>query len=158
QIGASGRVQGRELAAIDLDQIAPELVERRVSLAQDGVVPAQEMDDHGRRDGQLWREFGDRLEEREMLREDRARPFELVVDDQLLDRDRLALLVAMKELPLLRAQAARPQRLAEEIDQVVLAAEFTVADRAQPDGFLQGDDLANGGVLDRCELGAIDQL
>src|SRR4051794_22346897 len=110
------------------------------------------MDDHGGGDGRLRCECRDRFEERDMLREDRARPLELVVNDQLLDRNRLARLVAMKELPRLRAQAARPQRLAEEVDEIVLTAKFAVADRMEPGGLLQRHDLANGVILDLPEL------
>src|SRR5882757_1752261 len=109
-------------------------------------------------DGRLRREFGDRFEEREVLREYRACPFEPVVNDELLDRDPLALLVAMKELPRLRAQATRSQRPAEEVDEIVLAAKFAVADRAEPGGLLQRHDLANGVVLVLPELCAVEQF
>ena len=40
-----------------------------------------------------------------MVREDRSRPFDRLVDDKLLDRDRFALFVAMKEVALLRGEA-----------------------------------------------------
>src|SRR5262249_18272885 len=114
QIGASGLVQRRELAAIDRDQVAPELIERRIGLAQDGVAAAEEMQDDRRRHRDLGRARGDGFQKGEMLRENGTGPFDRLVDDELLDRDGLAALVAMEEIALFGREATAAQRLAEE--------------------------------------------
>src|SRR5262245_42974636 len=115
------------------------------------------MQDDRRGDRHLRRARRDRVEKRQMLREDRARPFDRFVNDELLDRDRLAVLVAMKKIALLGSQAAGSQSLPKKIDDIALTPELPVTDRMQADRFLERDDLANRLVLDPFELGAVDQ-
>src|SRR5262245_3046470 len=114
------------------------------------------MQDDRRRHRDLRRAGGDGFQKGEMLGENGAGPFDRLMDDELLDRDGLALLVAMEEVALLGGEAAAAQRLAEEVDDIALAAEFTVADRMQADRLLQRHDLADRVVLDPLELDALD--
>ncbi|MNG37133.1 hypothetical protein D3C84_1243860 [compost metagenome] len=67
-----------------------------------------------------------------MLRENRPGPLDGLVDNELFERNRLAPLVAMEEVALLRGQAAGPGGLPEKIDDIALAPELPVADRVEP--------------------------
>jgi hypothetical protein len=93
---------------------------------------------------------------RQMVGKDRSGPLERLVNDELLDRDGLALFVAMKELALLRGQAAASQRFPEEIDDIALAAKLAVGDRGEARRFLKFHDLADGFVFDRFQRGVVD--
>src|SRR5262249_11228308 len=129
QIRAASRAQRRKLLPVDVDHIAPEPIERGIGLAQDRVLAAEKMQDDRRRNRQLGCAGGDGFNNREVFRENRPRPFQRLVNDELLDRDRFALLVAMKELALLRRESAAADGLSEKIDDVALAAKLAIGDR-----------------------------
>ena len=146
----------RDLLRVDLRQVVPEFVDVRINRRIDGRAPAAVVHHAGRRDGQLGRGVGHRLQEREVVAEDAFVELELALDLQRRGSEfDHALLVAKLHLHVV-LHLGGAAHLIQEIHVPGRAAEFAVGDAFQAQVFLLADDVADRLIFDAAQIGLAD--
>ena len=153
QVGAAERGDRVHLLVVGRGQVVPELVLVRIDRLVDRGRAAAVVHHARRRDGQLRRPGrDDRLQEREVLAEDRIVDADLAVDLQR-GRGEVEVAVGVAEVHLdLLVGLAHAVELVDEVHVPRRAPELAVGRGLQPDVLLHAHDVADRVVLDGPQL------
>ncbi len=154
-VGRARRGERRDLLAIGLHHVVPELIEVTVVALAHALVAAREHVQHdGRRHRHLRHAPGVRLEKREGAHDRAVAPADRCVDPQPRERLLGAALVPPGHLGGAGA-VGREAPVHHQLEPPAAAAEFAVGDGAQPDALLHRDHVADARVLDGAQFGIV---
>ncbi len=155
-IAAAGGGEVGDLLGVDAGEVGVEVLDVGIGLGVDGVSAAAEVDHARRWDGDLGRLAGHRLQEGEVVDEDRLGARDLAHDPHGGRAARLGPLLVVERRRELRLVHLHIGDLQQEIDLPGLAVVFAVGDRLQAEILLQLDHVADGVVLDGGQGGLVD--
>ena len=153
QIGAAQLGQFGDLLRVDLRQVVPELLDVGINRRIDRRAPAAVVHHAGRRNGELGRGVGHRLQEREVVAKNAFVELELALDLQRGGSEfDHALLVAKLNLHVV-LHLGRAAHLVQKIHVPGGAAELAVGDSFQAQVLLLANDVADRLIFNAAQVG-----